>query len=133
MVDIVKRDVTVVPVGRIGIKRNPQPHRGDHAISIRIDTAMKDVAQSQILTMNLEIGGKPLTLGSYAKRAFTEYPSLRGTYLRHQMLVNKLTALRDMLRLAGPLLAEPLEKKAQLDHVLAEIDRLLTEGVTGFP
>ena len=48
-------------VGRIGIKRNPQPHRGDHAISIRIDTSTKALAKSQILEVDPEVakvGGK---------------------------------------------------------------------------
>jgi hypothetical protein len=110
-------------VGRIGIKRNPQPHRGDHAISIRIDTSTKAIAKSQISEMDPEIaksGGKPLTLGAYAKRAFVEYPSLRTTYIQHQILVNKLTALRDVFRLTGP------EKGVALGHVAAELDRLLT-------
>lgn len=116
-------------VGRIGIKRNPQPHRGDHAISIRIDTSTKALAKSQILEMDPEVakvGGKPLTLGTYAKRAFTEYPSLRATYIQHQPLVNKLTALRDALRLTYAHFAEPPEKGAALGHVFAELDCILT-------
>jgi hypothetical protein len=86
----------------------------------RIDTPTKVCALEQIATLNHEIvgsGGKTLSLGAYAKKTLTEYPRLRWTHLRHQILVNKLTALRDALRLAA---------LGHVDrHVSNELDRLL--------